>query len=57
MNSFICGGLVKESVLKEDSTAYMMCTILPDEWYERWKNARTKKEKEDIVAKYGYSII
>ena len=43
----ICGGIVKESEFEKNPTAYLMCFILPDKWYEKYvKLLKEGKKKE-----------
>jgi len=42
----ICGGVVKQSEFFKDPMAYLMCRVLPDKDYEKWKEAVDKRDWE-----------
>ena len=65
MGGAICGGVIRESdwkkaVEKGEFYGFMMCRILPNEYYEKYiKLLRQRKYKEanKILREHSYSII
>ena len=56
----ICGGIVKESEFEKNPTAYLMCIILPDKYYEEYEKLLKegkRKEAKRILKKYAWSVI
>ena len=55
--SAMCGGVVSQSEFDSDPWAYMMCYVMPDNRFEKYKKIKDPEAKKMYFDLYARSVI